>query len=183
MENKKNNFLKTLSKWYVIWLGMLLGIWSALAITSLSTESTWTESSFENGASITQNMLLASRMWFTCYDSTCSQKIYWKKVSSWQSRIFDAQTQCKNQWMRLPTSADHEWLNNWNFNWLDYDWVVRWFRSQNHNSSRHWFDDMWRSAPNFYQGQPRRWYTNPSYWRSNRTWTWYSWQSYFYCVY
>ena len=118
MNNKKINLF---SKSYIIWLGLLLSFATAFAITVNTIDTQWAETDFEVWDQITQNMLLAQTRGYTCNNSDCSEKVYWKTDGN-QKYFHEAIDYCKSIWMDLAWAADQAWVAKKALPW--YEWSV-----------------------------------------------------------
>lgn len=182
MINKK---ISLFTKWYIIWVGLLLWLATAFAISVNTTETQWSENDFAVWDEITQNMLLAQTLWYTCYNTSCTQKIYWKKISTSTVWLNDAAKACMDVWMELP-SADQMWYFSANNNlyWLNM-WTYTAHNSMSNAWSYHHTWDIYNTSISCSTpGYSCNYYNirMPSSWSSTTTAYWYTAQ-YFYCVY
>lgn len=171
-----NKMVKKFSSSFLITLAILAGIWVAFAAWTAS-ETEWGDWSFDDGDSITNNMLASTIMWYTKDGSW--NKVYWKKFD-WTSRsLNDASNFCMSKGMELPTCEQmrYYWAYGSTYKWYDYSWWFVNFSSMSSPWSYHWCTWQYRtfsscSTPGY---TCWGWYvTIPNSRSSNNNTRWYS---------
>lgn len=158
--------------WALVWF--LLVIWSFSAYSAwTSTDTEWTESSFENGQPITNNMISALTLGYV-KDSSWN-KIYWKNIPYWHQLDWHySNSICLLRWMTLPTNTTRDLMFRNNYLWIDSDGSVKNWNSQSTRWTRHW----WRNTSSVSQWTSQKWFLRylpmyPSYANRSHTNNWY----------
>lgn len=80
----KNTFFKKFSKSFLATLAILAGMGAAFAAWTAS-ETSWTETSFNDGQAISNNMISGSMLGYV--KNAAGTKLYWKKLTAAQAGL------------------------------------------------------------------------------------------------
>lgn len=162
----KNTFVKKFGTSFLTTLAIITGMWAAFAAWT-ATETSWTESSFNDGQAITNNMISALTMWYT--KNATWQKVYWRKFNTSTYNLWSAQNLCNDNGMSLPTTATFKKMYENNYSWIDADATYKAFRSISAVNTYHWTQSKhdWPSWNAYYHDA---FYTNSTNW-TYPTWT------------
>lgn len=170
-----NKFTKS----FVITSVILAWVGSAFAFKALIvSDLTWSAANFDAGSYFTQNMLLSEKLWYTCRNTTCSEKVYWRKFNTNAYTLRDAVNLCWSYGMTVPLEPVFYYMYAQNFNWIDSTSTYGPFRAMNNGANRHW-------SMTKHDGPSWNWFYYSIAYPSNYSWT-YAWWSNSYqvvCVY
>lgn len=178
----KNTFVKKFWVSFLTTLAILAGMWAAFAAWTAS-ETSWTETSFNDGQAITNNMISWSMMWYV--KNASWTKLYWKKLTASQASLWDAARACAEAWMSLPRFDQMTYYSANNLSGLDSDGTVKWINSTANAWSYHKTWEQYSTSISC----STPWYTcgyhhtvTPNS-RSNYTYEWGYTLAYYLCVY
>lgn len=135
----KNKIFKKFLWSFLATITILSGIWLWFAAWTAS-ETEWSDTSFNDWQSITNNMLSASLMWYV-KDSSW-EKLYWRKFDNTSRSVNDAAKFCMDKWMWIPKWDQLSYYSAYNLKWLDYSAGKVWFQSMTSAWSYHKTQDM-----------------------------------------
>ena len=178
----KNTFFKKFSKSFLATLAILAGMGAAFAAWT-ATEVSWTDTSFNDGQAISNNMLAGSMMGYV--KNAAGTKLYWKKLTASTSSLGDAARACADAGMSLPRFDQMTYYSANNLQGTDSDGVVKGINSTVNAGSYHKTWEQYStsiscSTPGYTCGYHHT--LTPNSW-TNQTYEWGYTLAYYLCVY